>query len=76
MPLVIVEHSPIASGFDGGFSGCDVEFHEHGRYVIFNRAVRDEQFICDLGVGEALCEECEDLSLSSRQSGCMVPGGE
>jgi hypothetical protein len=46
------------------------------RDVIFDRAVGDEELICDLDVGEALCEECQDLGLSSRQSDCMVTGGE
>jgi len=59
---------------DRGLAARHVEFHENGRHVILNRALRDEQFICDLRVRETLSEEFENLSLSYGQSSCVLSG--
>ena len=72
--LLRAEDSQVAGSVDCGFSSRRVEFHQNRGYVIFDSAVGNEQFICNLSIAEVEGEEVEYLSLSSGQSGSMIPG--
>jgi hypothetical protein len=59
-PRLVCEH-------DGLGTAGDAQFHQQPRHMSFDRGLADAQVAGDLGVGQALSDQHEDLSL---------PGGE
>jgi hypothetical protein len=65
----------LTGGIHGGVPGRDVELHQDRRHVVLDRAVRDEESIGDLDVGEVLREQVEDLGLSGGEARRVITRG-